>query len=132
MVAPYVWLRISTSFIQNAFLAHQPKNHFSWGPQGIEWPGGSLRCDKFEYSFGTTPTEWEPLSDAVDESIPEILKWCFNSTVLKVPGKDIIFEEELRYIVQKTEVSDENCTAAVSVFDVRCQEIKMLTFQPRK
>jgi hypothetical protein len=49
-----------------------------------------------------------------------------------VPGKDIVFEEELRYMVQTTEISDEKCKTAISVFDVRCQEIKMFTFQLRK
>ena len=68
----------------------------------------------------------------MDESIPEILKWCFNSTVLKVPGTEIIFEEELRYTVQRMEISNEECKAAISVFDVRCQEIKTFTFQLRK
>ena len=72
------------------------------------------------------------VSKCEDESVPEILKWCFHSEVLKVPGKDIVYQEELRYIVEYVDVSHENCMASVTVFDVRCQETKMFTFQLRK
>ena len=96
-----------------------------------EWKGHTLPNDKYEYccSSPTVATEWESLMDATDESIPHILQWFYGYKVLKVPGFDVVFEEELRYTVHSSEITEDPWSVKITVFDVRCQELRTFTFK---
>ena len=91
-----------------------------------EWPGGTLPAEKYLYccsccSLTPVTTEWETLADADDEATSQILKWFHDFKVLKVPGSDIVFEEELRFVVRSSEVTTDPWSSKITVFDVRCQ-----------
>lgn len=99
-----------------------------------EWPGGTLPAEKYLYccsccSLTPVTTEWETLADADDEATPQILKWFHDFKVLKVPGSDIVFEEELRFVVHSSEVTTDPWSSKITVFDVRCQMDKIFTFK---
>ena len=98
-----------------------------------EWTGGTLPLEKYEYCCSIPTDVWEPLEDAQDESVHEILKWFFHAKVLKVPGMDIVFQEELRYIVRTFELgTKEEWSTKITVFDVRWQQDRVFSFRLRK
>lgn len=98
-----------------------------------EWSGGTLPAEKYEYCCSMPTDFWEPLEDAQDESVQEILKWFYHAKVLKLPGLDIVFQEELRYIAQTSELgTEEEWSTKITVFDVRCQQEHVFSFRLRK
>lgn len=103
----------------------------NWGID--EWSGGTLPAEKYEYCCSMPTDFWEPLEDAQDESVQDILKWFYHAKVLKLPGLDIVFQEELRYIVQTSELGTEGeWSTKITVFDVRCQQDRVFSFRLRK
>ena len=59
--------------------------------------------------------------------------WCHDFKVLKVPGVEVVFQEELRYIVQSDELTSDNGWGInITVFDVRSQENREFKFRLRK
>ena len=96
-----------------------------------EWDGGCLPASKYEFSNPET-SEWKALDDSDDESVHEIMRWVYRSKVLKVPGCDIVFEEELRFHILSCQLdTSEIWSCKVTVFDVRCQEERLFHFRLR-
>ena len=105
----------------------------SWPNWGVdEWASGILPAENYECSC-PPDFDWTNLSDVEDESVQKILTWCHDFKVLKVPGVEVIFQEELRYIVQSAELTSDNGWGInITVFDVRGQENREFKFRLRK
>ena len=74
---------------------------------------------------------FEPVDD--EGAWKEVLRWLYQRYVWHVSGSDIVFQEELRYIVRKEMVQQEpSWEAHVELFDVREQVCSVARFRLRK
>lgn len=104
---------------------------------GTPWPAGQLPLQKYEYKIESEELgsgHFAPMSsiDDPDEAIVDILKWLYHANVLYTPGHDIIYREELRFIVQHDQIcwdSKGNWHGLVRFWDVRDQLVKTVTFR---
>ena len=55
-------------------------------------------------------SEFETVDD--EGAVKEVLRWLHQRYVWKVSGSDIIFHEELRYIVKKETIQQDPCWEA--------------------
>ena len=73
-------------------------------------------------------SEFETVDD--EGAVKEVLRWLHQRYVWKVSGSDIIFHEELRYIVKKETIQQDPCwEARVELFDVWQQVSRELCFR---
>ena len=109
---------------------NKPSIKSNWGID--EWTGDCLPAEKYEYvcSVQTDTESWASLAEVEDEAVQEILKWYYQNKVLMVPGAEIVYEEELRYIVCKSEHSSlKEWSVQITVFDVRLQQECVFSFR---
>ena len=82
-----------------------------------------------KYEYCDDGITFQPLLDD-DGPIKEMLRWLFKSNVMFVPGSEIVFQEELRYIVQKDLITQKPIwEARVDYFDVRQQVYSYVIFR---
>ena len=83
---------------------------------------------KYEYSE-SSEGGFQPVDDE-SEVVEGLLKWLYQSKVLVSGGPDVIFQEELRYIVRSnTIVAEPVWGATIEIFDVREQVLKTIHFR---
>ena len=92
--------------------------------QGLPWSGVEPPEDYlFQVTISNETSEMKPVSDAEDAGIPNLLVWLYNNVVHRVPGDDVIKNEELIYIVQKTVLEHEpTWCARVECFSILDQQ----------
>ena len=79
-----------------------------WANLGIDWPGQMLPMGKYEYLIEDEDdvATFQPLDD--NENIKELLRWLYQHTVLKTADNQVIYQEELRFVVNDVAVSTIN------------------------
>lgn len=85
----------------------------------------------YEYKIESNDghTQFESLTLA-EEEVKEVMRYLHNANLLKCADREIILQEELRFIVKNDEVTSvPHWLASVLVFDIREQEEKRILFR---
>lgn len=104
-------------------LIHNPER-----TQGMQWcnnepPEGYFYSVAVNGVNSEPDADFQPVSDLESDHVLHLLRWMYNYLVYFVSGHDVVVHEELIFVVQHVDVTQEpEWCAAVKCFDVRGQQ----------